>query len=251
MRRKFVAGNWKMNLNLAEAKDLVSGIKAGIDTDALEVGVFPPAYMLTSIVEAAQGSPIMVGAQNCYFEPKGAFTGELSVDMIKDAGCSMVLIGHSERRHVFGEPGEWMIKKIKAALDAGLHVVYCIGETLEEREGNQTEAVLKRQLEEGLAGSIPLDNVTIAYEPVWAIGTGKTATPEIAQEAHAFTRKTLTAMYNDAAAQAIRIQYGGSVKASNAQELMGQPDVDGALVGGASLKTDEFLGIIKGAAAAG
>ncbi len=251
MRRKYVAGNWKMNMNKADGMALVEGIKANLPAGAaLDVAVFPPAYLLFPIAEAVKGSPIEFGAQNCYFEPKGAFTGEISPSMIKDTGAHSVIIGHSERRHVFGETGDLLKKKVVAALGEGLKVIYCVGELLEEREAGKTEAVLDQQLAEVLGSDVALDHVVIAYEPVWAIGTGKTATPEQAQEAHAYIRQQIGKMYNDASAQSLRIQYGGSVKAANAQELMSQPDVDGALVGGASLKADEFGGIIKGALAA-
>lgn len=248
MRRKYVAGNWKMNLNLAEARGLVSGIIAKAPAGApIDLAVFPPYVYLAAIVEATAGSPIRVGAQNCYFEPKGAFTGEIALNMLKDVGCKAVLIGHSERRHVLGETGQMLNKKVRAALSAGLEVIYCVGELLAEREGSQTEAVLHRQIAEVLGPDVALDNVTVAYEPVWAIGTGKTATPQQAQDAHAFIRKEIKTLYNDRAAENLRLQYGGSVTAANARELMSQPDVDGVLVGGASLKVDEFVGIIRGA----
>lgn len=250
MRRKFVAGNWKMNLNLADAKALVKGIATGLPANAgIDVGVFPPFVYVKSVAEVAPASMI-VGAQNCYFEASGAFTGEVAPQMLKDVGCTWVIIGHSERRHILGETGEVLKKKVKAALAAGLKVIYCVGELLAEREANQTEAVLRRQINEVLGADVSLDSVVIAYEPVWAIGTGKTASPAQAQDAHAFIRGEIAKLYNSGAAGKLIIQYGGSVKASNAQELMGQPDVDGALVGGASLKTEEFLGIIKGGIAA-
>jgi triosephosphate isomerase len=205
----------------------------------VDLAVFPPFVLLAPLAEGLKGVPIGLGGQNCYFEPKGAFTGEIAPQMLLDVGCNSVIIGHSERRHVIGETGELLKKKVAAALGAGLEVIYCIGETLEEREAGQTEAVLDRQLRE-----------VLAYEPVWAIGTGKTATPAQAQEAHGFVRQEIAKLYNSQIADRLRIQYGGSVKASNARELMSQPDVDGALVGGASLKVDEFLGIIEGAMAA-
>ncbi|MBP7936977.1 MAG: triose-phosphate isomerase [Phycisphaerae bacterium] len=250
MRRKYVAGNWKMNLNLADAKALVKGIQAGLPAKpGIDVGVFPPSVYLKSVAEVLPPSIIM-GAQNCYFEAGGAFTGEVAPQMLKDVGCTWVIIGHSERRHILGETGEVLKKKVKAALAAGLKVIYCVGELLAEREANQTELVLRRQIREVLGVDVTLDSVVIAYEPVWAIGTGKTATPAQAQEAHAFIRGEIASLYNSTVAGKLIIQYGGSVKASNAQELMGQPDVDGALVGGASLKAEEFLGIINGGIAA-
>jgi len=251
MRRKYVAGNWKMNLTLAEAKDLIEGIVSGTPADApVDVGIFPPFVLLNPLADVLKGRPVILGAQNCYFEPKGAFTGEISPGQIKDTGATAVIIGHSERRHIFGENNALLTKKVQAALETGLEVIYCVGETLEEREANRTEAVLEGQIREVLGPQIPLDHITIAYEPVWAIGTGKTATPDQAQEAQAFIRQEIKKLYNDGAGETLRIQYGGSVKASNACELMSQPDVDGALVGGASLKADEFVGIIKGAIAA-
>lgn len=251
MRRKFVAGNWKMNLNVAGAKALAEGLKAKIPpTIPVDLAVFPPFTMLSAVGEALKGSAIKLGAQNCYFEPEGAFTGEVAPGMLVDVGCELVLIGHSERRHILGETNPMLKKKIVAALAAGLKVIYCVGEKLDERDAGRTEAVLYQQIHEVLGPDVDLANVVIAYEPVWAIGTGKTATPDQAQEAHAYIRREIGKLYNNQAAQTLRIQYGGSVKASNAKELMNQPDVDGALVGGASLKVDEFVGIIEGAAAA-
>ncbi len=251
MRRKYVAGNWKMNLNVAKARALVEGIKAKVSGDAVvDLAVFPPFPMLSAVAEAVKGSTIKLGAQNCYFEPEGAFTGEVAPAMLLDVGCEWVLIGHSERRHVLGETNAMLKKKVIAALKTGLKVIYCVGEKLDEREAGRTEAVLHEQIHEVLGPDVNLANVVIAYEPVWAIGTGKTATPAQAQEAHAYIRQEIGKLYNSQVAQNLRIQYGGSVKASNAKELMSQPDVDGALVGGASLKADEFVGIIEGAIAA-
>jgi triosephosphate isomerase len=202
------------------------------------------------MAKALEGSPIIFGAQNCYFEPKGAFTGEVSPQQIKDTGARAVIIGHSERRHIFKEDNALLKKKVVAALAAGLDVIYCVGELLEERDAGRMEAVLDAQLTEVLGGEISLDRIVIAYEPVWAIGTGRTATPQQAQEAHAFIRQRIAKLYNSQSAETLRIQYGGSVKADNARELMSQPDVDGVLVGGASLKADDFVGIINGAIAA-
>ncbi len=250
MRKLYVAGNWKMNLNLAEAKALVQGLKQGLPAGAdIDVAVCPPFYMLVPLAETLKGTRIGLGGQNCHFESKGAFTGEVSPQMLKDAGCDTVIIGHSERRQYFGEAGELLKKKVVAALGAGLKVIYCIGETLAEREAGQMQAVLSKHLREVCGPDLSLDNITLAYEPVWAIGTGKTATPAQAQEAHAFCRAEVARIYNSTVAAGVRIQYGGSVKADNAKELMGQPDVDGALVGGASLKAADFLGIITGALA--
>ncbi|HSW46517.1 MAG TPA: triose-phosphate isomerase [Phycisphaerae bacterium] len=250
MRRKYVAGNWKMNLTLSEAKALVEGLLAGLPGDCpADLAVFPSFVYVQALKPLLKGR-MEIGAQNCYFENSGAFTGEVSPAMLKDVGCDSVIIGHSERRHVLGETNAMLKKKVVAALKAGLKVIYCVGEKLDEREANRTEAVLHGQIHEVLGPDVSLENVTLAYEPVWAIGTGKTATPTQAQEAHAYIRKEIARLYGPAAAEALRIQYGGSVKASNSQELMAQADVDGALVGGASLKADEFLGIIKGAIAA-
>jgi triosephosphate isomerase len=252
MRKKYVAGNWKMNLTLGEANELVDGILQGMPDNAnLDVGFFPPFVMLKPLADKLAGKSVVLGAQNCYFEPKGAFTGEISPYMIKDTGAQAVIIGHSERRHVFGETNDLLKKKVNAALEAGLDVIYCVGEKLEEREANKTETVLNEQLTEVLGGEISLDKITIAYEPVWAIGTGKTATPDQAQDAHAYIRQEIEKLYNSQTAQSVRIQYGGSVKSANAKDLMSQADVDGALVGGASLKVQEFIGIIEGALAVG
>jgi triosephosphate isomerase len=250
MRKKYVAGNWKMNLTLAEAKALVEDLKKGLPAGSqskVDVAVCPPYYMLAPLAEAIKGTTIGLGGQNCHFEIKGAFTGEVSAPMLKDAGCDTVIIGHSERRQYFAEAGELLKKKVHAALKAGLKVIYCIGETLDEREAGKTEAIISKHLREVCGADLSLDNVTLAYEPVWAIGTGKTATPAQAQEVHAFCRGEIAKIYNPTVAAGVRIQYGGSVKADNARELMSQPDVDGALVGGASLKAADFLGIIQGA----
>lgn len=251
MKRKlYVAGNWKMNLTLAEAKTLIEGLAANLPKNPpVDLAVFPPFVLLHPVAAMLKGLPIGLGGQNCYFEPKGAFTGEIAPPMLRDVGCDSVIIGHSERRHIIGETGAMLKKKVVAALSAGLKVIYCIGETLAEREANRTEQVLARQLDEVLGPEVSLENVTIAYEPVWAIGTGKTATPDQAQAAQAFVRNHVKRMYNDAAGERVRIQYGGSVTASNARDLLSQPDVDGALVGGASLKVNEFSGIIEAAIA--
>jgi len=249
MRKKFIAGNWKMNLNTADAVALATGLKDALGSANIDVAICPTLVQLTSVINAVSGSPIGVGAQNVYFENSGAFTGETSVAMLKDIACEYVIIGHSERRHVLGECNDTINKKIKAALAGDLKPIFCIGELLEEREAEQTEAVLKAQITEGLKDISANDmaNITIAYEPVWAIGTGKVASPEQAQGAHAFTRETIKSLYNNDVAANIRIQYGGSVKPDNATTLMSQPDVDGALVGGASLKVEDFMGIINNA----
>jgi triosephosphate isomerase (TIM) len=252
MRKKFIAGNWKMNLDRAGAAALAKGLKEHLTecrcNEAIDVAVCPPFVYLTAVAEAITGGTIAMGAQNVYFEANGAFTGEISVAMLKDVGCRYAIVGHSERRHVIGETDALINRKALAALAGGLEPILCVGELLEEREQGKTEAVVERQLRGGLAGvnAVQMRSVTIAYEPVWAIGTGKTATPEQAQDVHHFCRGVLAKMYDKATADGIRIQYGGSVKASNAASLLGQPDVDGALVGGASLKADEFMGIIRG-----
>ena len=247
MGKAFVAGNWKMNLDAAGAAALARGLKEKVRPGKMDVAVCPPFVYLSQVAEVLTGSGIAVGAQDVYFEENGAFTGEVSVAMLKDVGCEYVIVGHSERRHVLGESDELINRKGRAALVGGLKVILCVGETLEEREGGKTEAVIERHLRQGLV-EVPMGELgalTIAYEPVWAIGTGKTATPQQAQEAHAFARGVLADLFGQGEARKLRIQYGGSVKASNAAELLGQTDVDGALVGGASLKVDDFLGIIE------
>jgi triosephosphate isomerase len=250
MRKPFIAGNWKMNTCSSTGVELASTVAKRLHHIAAEkatVAVCPPFVYLQSVAKALSSSNVALGAQDVYFKADGAFTGEISVEMLKDVCCTYVIIGHSERRHVLGENDELINAKLKAAITGGLLPILCVGELLEERESNKTEAVVERQLQKGLAGvdAEKLEAVTIAYEPVWAIGTGKTASKEQAQEVHAFIRKLIAKMYNKEAAEAIRIQYGGSVKPSNARELMDQPDIDGLLVGGASLKTDDFVGIVE------
>jgi triosephosphate isomerase len=252
MRKPFVAGNWKMNTDSSSCIELAKDIASGTtDTAGAQatVAVFPPFVYLQSVTKALGASSIGVGAQDVYFESNGAFTGEISTSMLKDIGCTYCLCGHSERRHVIGETDELINKKLTAAIAGGLLPVLCIGELLAEREASKTNDVVTRQLENGLMGlsAEKVSAVTIAYEPVWAIGTGLTATPQQAQEVHDFIRKLLANMYDDKLAGEIRIQYGGSVKPDNAAELMAQPDIDGLLVGGASLKANSFLGIIQGA----
>ncbi len=231
-----------------EAKALVQSLKDLVkDVTNVEIVVCPPFISLHAVKEMLAGSRIGLGAQNVYWEKSGAFTGEVSAPMLKSVGCTYVIIGHSERRTYFGETDETVNKRIFAALSEGLKPIVCIGETLEEREAGKTFEVIKRQVEGGLANlSVEqMATVVIAYEPVWAIGTGKTATPAQAQEVHAFIRKLLNDIFGQTTAEATRIQYGGSVKPDNAAELMAQPDIDGALVGGASLKVDSFEKIIK------
>lgn len=249
MRRPFIAGNWKMNtdssLSVALAKAICDGAKTMLDD--MSVAVCPPFVYLAAVGQAIKGTGVALGAQDVYFQPNGAFTGEISVAMLKDVGCTYVICGHSERRHILGEADELINRKLHAVLAGGLRPILCVGELLEQRDANLTESVVEKQLTDGLAGvtASQMSFVTIAYEPVWAIGTGRTATPDQAQQVHAFIRKRLAQMYGRDVADATVIQYGGSVKASNAGELMAQPDVDGLLVGGASLKADEFIGIIK------
>jgi triosephosphate isomerase len=252
MRKPFVAGNWKMNTDshssVALARAVAEGCAQGLSRD-VTVGVIPPFVYLPAVGQAISSSGVALGGQDLYTEPKGAFTGEISAAMLKDIGCTYVLCGHSERRHVIGEMDELINKKVLAALGGGLLPILCVGELLEERDASQTEQVVAEQIKSGLASlsAEKASAVTIAYEPVWAIGTGRTATPEQAQEVHAFIRGLLAELYDEALAQEIRIQYGGSVKPDNAAELMGQEDVDGALVGGASLKADDFLQIVSAA----
>jgi len=252
MRKPFVAGNWKMNTDSHSSVELVERIASGFVETAgksVTVAVCPPFVYLQAVAKALGSSGIAVGAQDMYFESEGAFTGEISVSMLKDVGCLYCLCGHSERRHVIGETDELINKKIAAAIAGGLLPILCVGELLEEREASQTNEVVTRQVKEGLAGlsAEKMQAVTVAYEPVWAIGTGLTATPEQAQEVHDFIRKLLGQMYDAEIAEEIRILYGGSVKPGNAAELMSQKDIDGSLVGGASMKADDFLAIIKAA----
>ena len=246
LRRPLLAGNWKMNLTLAQSVDLARAIKDAAAGASGEVAVFAPFTALTVVAEVLRGSSVRLGAQDVYWEASGAFTGEISAGMLADAGCQMALIGHSERRKLFGDADEWVNKKLGAALKAGLTPVVCIGESLEERETQKTWRVLETQLAGGLKGFAPADlsKVVIAYEPVWAIGTGKTATPAQAQEAHKFVRAQLEKLHGNNFASGVRVLYGGSVTAENVDSLMAQPDVDGALVGGASLKKDAFLRIM-------
>ena len=249
MRKPIIAGNWKMHLTLQEAQALVSQLKASCQTNAVDVVVCPPFTVLTTVRQALQGSSIGLGAQDLFWELQGAFTGEVSPTMLVDAGCRYVVIGHSERRQHFGETDETVHRKLAAALAQGLTPIVCIGETLAEREANRTFDILTRQLTGAFAGCESWDcaKIILAYEPVWAIGTGKNATPEQAEEAHAFIRQWIGTRCGASVAESIRIQYGGSVNAANAASLLRQPNVDGALVGGASLKADAFNAIVKAA----
>jgi len=241
-----------MNTDSKSAVELAKGVAQGCGAvlDKVDVSVCPPFVYLSAVKQALGSSNIGLGAQDVYFEAKGAFTGEISCQMLKDVGCKNVLIGHSERRHVIKETNELINKKLIAAIEAQLLPIFCVGELLEERKAGKTEQVVKEQIQKGMAG-ISVEKakaVTIAYEPVWAIGTGVNATPAQAQEVHLMIRQLVAAMYNKDFAARIRIQYGGSAKPDNAAELMAQPDIDGLLVGGASLKADDFSAMIKAAA---
>jgi triosephosphate isomerase len=250
MRRPFIAGNWKMNTNRASAVALAEGVAKRAETlDGVDLAVCPPSCYLDAAGRAIAGSKVALGAQNMYHEKDGAFTGELSAAMLCDLGCKYVILGHSERRHILGETDAAIDKKLHAALAAGLTPIVCLGELLSEREAGQTLAVIQTQFDGSLAGlsAEQMAKVVIAYEPVWAIGTGKVATPQQAEEVHLALRKIIGQRYNNLIADMVRLQYGGSVKPENAAELLKQPDIDGALVGGASLKVDQFLGIVAGA----
>lgn len=249
MRRPLIAGNWKMNLNRADAVALASELSAAKTGAGCDVLICPSTVYLDAVSSAISGSDILLGGQDVYFESNGAFTGETSTAMLTDIGCRFVILGHSERRHVIGETDERINKKVHAALAAGLTPVLCVGELLEEREAGNTQKVVKSQCEGSLAGLTDeqVRKTVIAYEPVWAIGTGKTASPEQAQEVHADLRKMLADRYNSETSETVRILYGGSVKPDNAGDLMSQPDIDGALVGGASLKAEGFAAIINAA----
>ena len=250
MRRPIIAGNWKMNNTIKEAVELVNGLKRElVDVNSVDIVVSPPFTALSDVNELIMDSNIKLSAQNVYWQEKGAFTGEVSTAMLKDAGCSYVIVGHSERRQYFNETNETVNKKLKAALAGKMQVIVCVGEVLEEREANKAFDVIKEQVQGSLQGisSLDINNVVLAYEPVWAIGTGKTASAEQAQEIHHYIRGLLKDIFDEERASEVRIQYGGSVKPDNVKELMQKEDVDGALVGGASLKIDSFSGIVKGA----
>ena len=255
MRRPFIAGNWKMNLDRAGAVALAQGVaKAAAGLDDVDLAVMPPSIYLDAVAGTLRGSNVAWGAQNVYHQANGAYTGELSVGMLNDVGCTYVILGHSERRHVLGETDAEINKKVHAALAGGLVPIVCLGELKEQRDAGKTLEVIEQQVEGSLAGisSSQMEGIVIAYEPVWAIGTGRVpATPQQAQEVHLALRKILLSRYNNQVAQAVRILYGGNVKPENARELLAQPDIDGALVGGASLKADQFMGIVAGLARLG
>jgi len=250
MRKFIIAGNWKMYKTIGEAIELANGLKRELfelESEAIDIVLCPTFTALSEVSEVIANSNIKLGGQDLYWQEEGAFTGEISPVMLKDAGCQYVIIGHSERRQFFAESNESVNNKIKAALKHGLTPIVCVGESLKEREAGATFKVLDDHIQNGLKGLSDEEalKLVIAYEPVWAIGTGKTATPEQAQEAHKYIRDLLAKMYNKDVALEVRIQYGGSVKPENTSELMQQPDVDGALVGGASLKVDSFSQIVK------
>ncbi|MGD0335733.1 MAG: triose-phosphate isomerase [Candidatus Omnitrophota bacterium] len=248
MRKTIIAGNWKMYKTIKEGQELVVALSRELyKIENVDIIVCPPYTSLAFLADALETSNIILGAQDVFWKEEGAFTGEVSCKMLKDAGCKFVIIGHSERRQYFGETNEAVNNKVKAALKEALTPIMCVGETLAEREKDLTFKILDNHLKGGLKdiSAEQVEKIVIAYEPVWAIGTGKTATPEQAQEAHKYIRDTLGTMYSQDLASQVRIQYGGSVKPDNISDIMRQPDVDGALVGGASLQVDSFASIVK------
>lgn len=248
MRKPMIAGNWKLHKTLAETKELAARLADELaDIDAIDIVIAPVFTSLTTAAEAIKGSAVKLAAQNCYPEDTGAFTGEVSPTLLKDAGCEYVIIGHSERRQLLDETNLFINRKLLKTLEAGLQPIFCIGETLHERESDQMLEVLTEQVKGGLANltAEQMKNVVIAYEPVWAIGTGKTATDEQAQEAHSFIRGLLQGLFSQEVALATRILYGGSVKPNNVDGLMAMDDIDGALVGGASLKAKDFIRLVR------
>ncbi len=250
MRTPFVVGNWKLNKTIAESLAHVTELKNQLGAvKGVAVGVAPPSTAIASVAKRLEGSSIATCAQDAFWEPSGAWTGELSPQILHDAGATWIIVGHSERRQHFGDTNESVGKKAQAVIACGLGAIVCVGEILAERDAGRTLAVVDAQLAGALAGVAACDKLVIAYEPVWAIGTGRTATPAQAQEVHAHIRKQLAARYGADRADQVRIQYGGSVKPSNAAELMSQPDIDGALVGGASLEVADFVAIVKAARA--
>ena len=245
MRKPIIAGNWKMNKTAKEAVELVSALKPLVENAECDVVVCVPFTDIYAVAEAIEGSNIHLGAQNVHFADHGAFTGEISADMLIEAGVEYVIIGHSERRQYFGETDETVNKRTLAALAKGLKPIVCVGESLEERETGKTEQVLKTQIVNGLKDIEDITKVVIAYEPIWAIGTGKTATAEQANETIGFIRKTVAETFCPKCAEKVRIQYGGSMNAKNAHELMSMPEIDGGLIGGASLKAEDFSIVVK------
>ena len=247
MRKGIIAGNWKMNKTVAEAVVLIEGMKPLVKDAKCDVVVCPTFLCLDAVIKATKGTNIKVGAQNMHYEESGAFTGEVSPGMLKEMGVDYVIIGHSERRQYFNETDETVNKKLKAAYSHSINPILCVGETLSDREGNVTEKVLESQIKLDLAGLIKqqVETLVIAYEPIWAIGTGKTATADQANETIGFIRTTVGAMFGKDVADKVRIQYGGSVKPSTIKEQMGKSDIDGGLIGGASLKAEDFAGIVN------
>lgn len=247
MRKPIIAGNWKMHKTVAEAVAFIDAVKTEIVSSDVEALVCAPFTLLPSLVEATKGTAIKVGAQNMHFEDKGAFTGEISADMLLDIGVTHVIIGHSERRQYFAETDETVNKKTIKALQKGLTPIVCCGETLEQREAGETKALVKVQIEKAFAGISAADapKVVIAYEPIWAIGTGKTASSQDANDVIAYIRQVLEGIYGDETSEEVRIQYGGSVKPSNVEEIMNESDIDGALVGGASLEPSDFIQLVN------
>jgi len=247
-RKPYIGGNWKMNLHGSEANALAKDVAAKVANTDVQVTVFP-AFPYLSQVKALLGDNVQLGAQDAYFQANGAYTGEVSLSQLKDVGVQVILVGHSERRHVIGECDSLINTKVRASLEAGFEVILCVGETLEQRDTGMTDAVNIAQTTWGLAGvtAVQAAKVTIAYEPVWAIGTGKTATAQDAQNAHKRIRKAVADLLGNDVASAMRIQYGGSVKPANAKELFAQPDIDGGLIGGAALKAEDFVGIVDAA----
>ena len=247
-RKLFIAGNWKMNLSTESASALAGAMVEKIGSvETVDLALFPPFPYLSNVREALADSKIALGAQDVFYEDRGAYTGEVSTEMLKDVGCTYAICGHSERRHVIGETDELINRKVLKCISDGIMPILCVGELLTQRQADETIEVVSRQIHLGLEGvsSADMTGVTIAYEPVWAIGTGVTATPDQAQDVHAMIRTLLGEIYDASTANSIRIQYGGSVKPDNAAELMNCPDIDGALVGGASLKADDFAKIVQ------
>ncbi|MBN1676858.1 MAG: triose-phosphate isomerase [Kiritimatiellae bacterium] len=249
MRKKMVAGNWKMNKTVADAVELAAGVAGQVQAGTgVDVVICPPFTALKPVADVLAGSAVALGAQNMHWAEQGAYTGEIAPAMLREVGCAYVILGHSERRALFGATNETVNRKAKAAFGAGLTPIVCVGETLEQREAGRTEAVVRDHVVNSLAElGAQLANVIIAYEPVWAIGTGKTATPEQAQDVHAFVRGLVAGMADEKTAAAVRILYGGSVKPDNAKDLFSRPDIDGGLIGGASLKADSFVAIVNAA----
>jgi triosephosphate isomerase len=251
MRRKVIAGNWKMHKDLSESQNLISKLTIELSKEDVKCDIIicPPFTSLSEAAALVKNTKVKLGAQNMHFEDKGAFTGEVSATMLKSVGCEYVILGHSERRAIFNESDEMINKKIKKALDSGLRPIFCIGETLQQRESGKMNDVIKRQVTEGLQhiSKGEMEKVIIAYEPVWAIGTGVTAAPHQAQEVHVYVRQLTSDIFGEDTAENLIIQYGGSVKPGNAGELLSQSDIDGALVGGACLEADSFLKIIRSA----